>query len=149
MKKAGLRLQKLCVVALPIMLMNGCSFYYSSESSFKTLVSPSTSSMSSSKSSGSSSGKHAQYASDVSDAAAQYARQDGSMDLPALFARISELASKKGLSNWENDADTYEAIGKGLARSAPDDDTYHRLRDSITGNSETQRANVDKGANRH
>jgi hypothetical protein len=138
------------MLALPVLLLNGCSFYYSSESSFKTLVSPSTSSMSMSKSSGSSSssGKHAQYASDVSDAAAQYARQDGSMDLPAFFARVSDLASKKGLSDWENDADTYEAIGKGLNRSSPDDATYQRLRDSIAS-SDVQRANVDKGAGRH
>jgi len=84
-----------------------CSFSYSSDSS----------SNSSKSSSGSSGDDSAQFRNDVEQYTATFVRSGGSHEQSAFLMGLGELARKRGVSDWESDPDTWEAIGRGLAHS--------------------------------
>lgn len=87
-----------------------CSFSNSSASS-------ADSSGSSAKSSGSSSGKQsARFQQDVEQYTALFV-EGGGRDESAFLAGIGDLARERGVSDWEAEAATWEAIGRGLGRS--------------------------------
>lgn len=89
-----------------------CSFSNSSASS-------ADSSGSSAKSSGSSSGKQgtALFQQDVEQYTALYV-EEGGRDEAAFLSGVGELARHFGVSDWEAEPMTWEAIGRGLERSA-------------------------------
>jgi hypothetical protein len=88
-----------------------CSFSYSSEGS-------SDSSNSSSDSSGSSSGdsKSARFQKDVEQYTEAFVQAGGQRD-ESFFTGLGDLARKRGVSDWEAEPGTWEAIGRGLGRT--------------------------------
>ena len=111
---------RIIVVALALAPL-GCSFYYSSESSGKTLTSPSRSSASSSPSEE----KKDAYRDDVRDFTAAYAEREGDVD--GFANGLSEVARRHGVTDWEADEATYAAIGAGLQRARVSDAAYARF----------------------
>jgi hypothetical protein len=94
-----------------LVLMAGCSFSYSSGTS-------SDSSKSSSASSGGSETdpKDAKrtYMSDVSTYTTSAAKGD---DAQAYLREVGSIAERNGITDWERDTATYNAIGTGLRRA--------------------------------
>jgi hypothetical protein len=86
-----------------------CSFSYSSES----LSDSSRSSSDSSRSSAG--GDHAAFRADVEQYTAAYVQGGGQRET-AFFAGLGDLARRRGVSDWEAEPATWEAIGAGLAR---------------------------------
>ena len=88
-----------------------CSFSYSSEGS-------SDSSKSSSDSSGSSSGgkESALFQKDVEQYTEAFVEAGGQRE-ESFFAGLGDLARKRGVSDWESEPSTWEAIGRGLGRT--------------------------------
>lgn len=113
-------LTRLLIVALALFPL-ACSFSHSSESSWKTLTSPSRSSSSSSKSDDD---EKEAYRDDVRDFTAAYAARQG--DLDGFEPGLGEVARRHGLTDWEADDATYAAIGAGLHRAQVSDAEYAR-----------------------
>ena len=121
----------------------GCSFSYSSNSisdsisgSSDTLKSSSESSSDSSESSsGGDDGDETEqpeskldaetYAEDVTQLAFTYAKQGG--DIGAFRASVSELAARRGLTNWEVDESTSQSIGKGVGQAGMSEEDALKL----------------------
>ncbi|MEQ1621277.1 MAG: putative lipoprotein [Methylococcales bacterium] len=96
-----------------LLFLNACSFSNSSESS-----SDSSGSISDSSSSVSSSGGSAKYESDVEDYTYAYIKStSGDTDYSGFKKGLSEIAEKRGISDWESDAHTYKAMGKALKKA--------------------------------
>lgn len=104
-------MKRLLIVVLALLPL-GCSFYYSSESSVKTLTSPSRSSGSSSDDDDNA--KEA-YRDDVRDFTATYAAEYE--DLDGFEDGLAHVARRHGITNWEADDTTYTAVGAGLKRA--------------------------------
>lgn len=62
--------------------------------------------------SSSSGDRHAAYESDVRDYTLAYVKSGGDFD--QFMAGLSDIASKHGITNWEEDSATYVGIGRGL-----------------------------------
>jgi len=90
-----------------------CSFSYSSESLSDSSESSSESSASSSPESNSS-----KYRQDVASYTQAYVVSGGSEG--AFLSGVSDLARKRGITDWEADDDTWRGIGKGLGRTKVD-----------------------------
>ncbi len=92
-----------------------CSFSYSSEGS-------SGSSKSSSDSSDSSSGgkESALLQKDVEDYTEAFVAAGGQREA-GFFTGLGDLARKRGVSDWESEPGTWEAIGRGLGRTRVSD----------------------------
>jgi hypothetical protein len=99
------------IVAVALLPL-GCSFYYSSESSVKTLTSPSRSSASSS---GGDEEKKEAYRDDVRDFTAAWAAQHD--DLTGFATGLADVARRHGITDWEAEDATYTAVGAGLKRA--------------------------------
>ena len=95
------------VIALAF-VVGGCSFSKSSESISKSISSPSVSISKSSNS-------EDKYAGEVRDFTAAHVRSGGTA--ADLKTRVGELAEKEGVSDWERDDRTWQAIGAGLAKA--------------------------------
>lgn len=107
----------------------GCSFYYSSESSAKSVTSPCRSSGSSSKDEEE---KKEAYRNDVRDFTAAYATERGDMD---AFARgLGEVARRHGITDWEADDTTWVAIGAGLKRAGVSTGVLASYETAVGGN---------------
>jgi hypothetical protein len=92
-----------------------CSFSYSSKGS-------SDSSKSSSDSSGSSSGgsDSARFQKDVEQYTEAFVQAGGQRD-DSFFTGLGDLARKRGISDWESEPGTWEAIGRGLGHAHVND----------------------------
>ena len=99
-------------------LLAGCSFSYSSGTSSDSSGTSSDSSKSSSASSGGSetAPKDAKrtYMSDVSAYTTSAAKSD---DAQAYLRELGSIAEQNGITDWERDTATYNAIGTGLRRA--------------------------------
>jgi hypothetical protein len=97
----------------------GCSFSYSSKSSSDSSKSSSKSSgrfsQSSSDSSSPDRARARKYKDDVADYTQAFVVSGGSA--AAFMDGIGAIAEKRGVSDWESDAATWEGIGAGLARA--------------------------------
>ena len=93
------------VLVAVLLLAVGCSFSYSSNSS----------SESSASSSGSSESSETQYRNDVRDFTAAYVKSGGRLD--DFKRRLADLAKERGITDWEQNLLTYEAIGRGLKKA--------------------------------
>lgn len=96
------------VLALACTAALGCSFSYSSQS-----ISDSSKSSSDSSRSGD---ETARLREDVSDYTVAWV-DAGGRDADGFFTGVGELARQRGVSDWESDADVWEAIGRGLGRA--------------------------------
>ena len=99
-------------------LLAGCSFSYSSGTSSDSSGTSSDSSKSSSASSGASETdpKDAKnsFMSDVSAYTTSAAKGD---DAQAYLRELGSIAERHGITDWERDTATYNAIGTGLRRA--------------------------------
>jgi len=86
-----------------------CSFSHSSGSF-------SDSSKSSSSSSDSSGSDTARFRDDVTQYTEAYVEAGGKRD-ESFFSGLGDLARKRGISDWESEPSTWEAIGRGLGRT--------------------------------
>ncbi len=118
-------MKKVLIVALAVLPL-GCSFYYSSESSVKTLTSPCRSSGSSADDDD----EKEAYRDDVRDLTAAYAAAH--RDLGAFERELGALARRHGISDWEADDTTYTAIGAGLRRARLGDLEIERFATAIS-----------------
>jgi hypothetical protein len=117
----------------------GCSKSSTSEASSE---SSSNSSSSSSGSSSASSGNTA-YINDVRDYTAEWVLSGG--DPAAFKRRVSEIATKGGITDWEQDEATYTGIGRGLKKAGLSGDRLTQVSTELSG-SDPQRAEwVKKG----
>ena len=106
---------KRILIAALALLPLGCSFYYSSESSVKTLTSPSRSSASSSGDEDDDDAEKKAYREDVRDFTVAFATE--SADLGGFEDGLAAVARRHGITDWEADAATYTAVGAGLQRA--------------------------------
>jgi hypothetical protein len=106
------------LLAIGLATALGCSFSYSSKSSSDSSKSSSESSSGSSRSSsGSSSPDQEQarrYEQDLADYTEAYVISGGSDG--GFLRGVSDIAEKRGISDWESHDRTWEGIGRGLAR---------------------------------
>ena len=106
----GLNLNLKTVAPLCFLLaLNACSFSYSSKSS---------SDLASSPSSISSSGNSEKYESDVVDYTYAYLKSSsGPSDYASFQKGVGDIAEERGITDWESDPHTYQAIGKALKKA--------------------------------
>ena len=114
-------------IALALVAMTGCSFSDSSGSISDSISSPSTSISESSSGGDSSNGgnkpppapetteERARYQQDVSQLTLTYLESGG--DLDAFRSAITDLAKVRGITDWEADSQTAQAIGTGAGNA--------------------------------
>ena len=109
----------------------GC--FKSSTSQASSESSSRSSSVSSRSSSGSSSAssREGPYITDVRDYTSEWVLSGG--DAEAFRRGVSAIAEKDGITNWEQDDATYEAIGRGLKKSGARGDRYQQLKSTLGG----------------
>lgn len=113
-------------VALAIVLCAaaGCgSISASSESISKSISSPS-------ESLSASSSPEDRYKAEVRDFTAAHVQQGGSAEV--LLREIGKIAQRHGVTNWENDEDTYRAIGAGLAKAEKNQSEVNAYKANLT-----------------
>jgi len=96
----------------------GCGIFKSSTTQASVESSSKSSAASSRSSSGSSSPSEespSAYERDVTDYTAKFAVSGG--DAQAFQRDVSAMAEEHGVTDWEQDDATYEAIGRGLAKA--------------------------------
>lgn len=141
----------LALLAAPL----GCSFYYSSRSLSKSSkgisTSPSKSSKSSSKSSKSSSGSRetaietTRYRDDVEVFTEAWIASGGGASSRAFLGALGDLAEKRGITDWESDATTWEGIGRGLGRSGLNRTELEAYKHSWARDDSGHRALIQRG----
>ncbi len=123
------------VIALgtTLMLLSGCAFFQSSESSSDSSGSVSDSVGSSSDSSRSSSGGDGDsaYHADLRTYTVAHVRADGRPD--SLRLGLAEVALERGVSNWEAVPGSFVAIGEGLAAGGVEERELEPFRHAFGG----------------
>ncbi len=125
----------------------GCSFSYSSESSSDSSKSSSESSSSPSESSSESSAKdessETEYEEDVAAYTSAHVVAGGSNG--AFLNGISDLATKRGISNWESDRATWVGIGAGLAKADLHGDEFAAYKETWSGGDAAAMSGIQQG----
>ena len=104
----------LVLLAVPV----GCSFSYSSKSLSKSSKGISKSVSTSSKSSSESSkSEETRYREDVEEYTEAWLSSGADRSESDFLGGIADFAEKRGISDWESDAVTWEGIGRGLGRA--------------------------------
>jgi hypothetical protein len=150
-----------CVVflALAIAVMSGCSISQSSGSISDSINNSSESGSnsfdSSSDSSKSSSGGDGQtakleapedtasYEADVSQLAVTYAKSGG--DIGAFRGAVTQLAMARGITNWEVDSSTSQAIGRGIGTAGMQEESFTDFSQQLFGNDLNKLNDLRKG----
>jgi hypothetical protein len=76
--------------------------------------------------------KETSFQRDVRNHTAAFARSAGEPDLKSFQRDLSAIAEDHGITNWEQFADTYVAIGWGLADSGLDDWSAQQLATALS-----------------
>jgi hypothetical protein len=106
MMKGTVRVEaRVTLLLLALALLPGCSL----------LTSSSKSSSSPFASSSKSSSPERAYREDVSDYTAAHLQSAGKPD--ELRRQIASLAAKRGITDWEHNEATFQAVGQGLAKA--------------------------------
>ncbi len=126
------------VILILALAAGGCSFSDSSES-----ISDMTSSIISSPSSVSD--KDEKYQNEVSDYTMAYVKSSNTTDYAGFVKGLSEIASKRGISNWEQESITYVGIGKGLKKAGVSGVAYETYKKNFANNNEENMQNIQKG----
>ena len=101
-----------------------------------------SSSNSSSSSSGSSSGP-SRYVKDVRDYTQQFVLSGGEMS--SFTQGIAKIAEKRGVTNWEQDEETYEGIGRGLKKTGVSGQRLEGLKTEFSGTNTNAPKWIQKG----
>ena len=120
--------------------MGGCSISKSSGSISDSISSPSKSVSNSSKSSSGGDDEapepeepqdKASYEEDVSQLAVTYATLGG--EIGAFRMAVSELAMNRGITNWEVDSTTCQAIGRGVGTAGMQEQSFTNFSKQLFG----------------
>ena len=133
--------KKLCNAAILVfpLAITACSFSDSSGS-----ISDSTSSIISSPSSVSEEDK--KYENEVSDYTMAYVKSSKTgADYNGYLKGLSDIASKQGIVNWDQDPKTYIAIGKGLKKSGIKGIAYETYKKNFADSDLEKMQNIEKG----
>jgi len=126
--------------------LGGIALTIASCSISDSIKSSSESSASSSGSSSSSSASQREsYTSDVRDYTAAYAKSGGQFE--GFTRGLSSIASKHGVSNWEDDLDTYTGIGAGLKKANIPAAQFEVWKQNLAGSDASKAAAMQKGYN--
>jgi hypothetical protein len=128
------------------MTINGCSFSESSSSSSDSSesISDSTSSIVSSPSS--ISGKSKKYQNEVADYTMAYVKSSQpNADYNSFLKGLSDIAAKRGITNWDQDPLTYKGIGKGLKKADVEGIAYETYKQNFAGNNAQKMQQIDDG----
>ncbi len=147
------RITTVLIGAAVLCLLAGCGVFKSSttqasvESSSKSSAASSRSSSSpfrwSSDSSSPAGDTSSAYQRDVTDYTAKFAVSDGN---PQSFQRdLSAIAEDHGVTNWEQDDDTYLAIGRGLAKAGVSGERYQLLSVELSNQNQSHLSLVNSG----
>jgi hypothetical protein len=80
---------------------------------------------------------------DVREATRQWLVSGG--EIQDLRLEISRIASKRGVSDWEQDEQTYLGIGRGLKRAGVMGERYERLKSQLAGPATDSQKWIDAG----
>jgi hypothetical protein len=146
-----MRLISCVLLALVLATTSGCSFSKSSGSISDSISSPSESiSDSSSGDDGGSSSPEPEtpqdtssYKSDVSQLAVTFIKSGG--DIAAFQSAVSDLAKTRGLTDWEADPDTTQAIGMGAGTAGLEEPAFNEFATSLFGDDLTKINELRKG----
>ena len=127
------------------LLLSGCSFSKSSESSSGSSKSALDLASSPFKSSSESSQtKEEKYENDVADYTAEYVHSSQG-DVATFRSRLSSLAERRGITNWESDHGTYVAIGRGLRKANLGKPQSSAFTESLSGSDPMKRKAIEEG----
>jgi hypothetical protein len=112
-------------LGLTLVVIAGCSISDSSVSISDSIGSSSDSSASSSRS------RSAAYQDDVRDFAAAWDKSGGQYD--EFQSQVARLASKHGISDWENNKATWVGVGAGLRRGGVAGTPFETYKQNLTG----------------
>ena len=127
------------VGALVTVSFAGCSVSWSVSKSVRS------SSVSSDSSSSSSPGAAEEaYREDVSDYTRAFARSHGK-DFKGFQADVAHLAEEHGITNWEENASTYTAIGDGLRRAEVSDAELMAYKRNLSGGDDRKADLIQQG----
>lgn len=120
-------------------IISSCSFSESSGS-----LSDSTSSIISSPSSVS--GKSKKYPNEVADYTVAYVKSSQpNADYNSFLKGLSDIAEKEGITNWEQDALTYQGIGKGLKKANIEGVAYETYKTNFAKGDAKKMADIQDG----
>jgi hypothetical protein len=85
----------------------------------------------------------ASYEADVAQLAATFAAVGG--DIGALRSAVSELAVKRGITNWEADSATRQAIGRGVGDGGMEEAQFADFSKDLFGDDLTKQSDLRKG----
>ena len=141
------------IAAAVLCLLAGCGVFKSSttqasvESSSKSSAASSRSSSSpfrwSSDSSSPAGDTASAYQRDVTDYTSKFAASDG--DVQSFQRDLSSIAEGHGVTNWEQDDDTYLAIGRGLAKAGVSGERYQLLSVELSNQNQSHLSLVNSG----
>ena len=83
------------------------------------------------------------YRNDISQLAVTYIKSGG--DLDAFRSAVSDLATARGLTDWEADADTTQAIGVGAGTAGLDEAAFVSFSDQLFGEDLAKENELRKG----
>ena len=118
---------------------SGCSFSTSSESSSKLVSSPFQS-----ISASSSGDRSAQYSDDVRDYTSAYVRSSTS-DYTGFRSGLADIAKRHGVTNWEVQPATYEAIGRGLRKAHIKGIEYETFKKNLAAGDFSKMQDIERG----
>ncbi|MDD5114547.1 MAG: putative lipoprotein [Methylobacter sp.] len=122
-----------------VLILNGCSFSDSSGS-----ISDSIGSVSDSSSSFS--GGSTKYESDVEDYTYAYLKStSGTTDYADFQNGLSDIAKKRGISDWESDDHTYKGIGKALKKAGIEGVGYDTYKKNFANSDTTKMEQIQHG----
>ncbi len=117
------------------LLLTGCSFF---ESSSDIVSSPFTSS------SASFAGKETKYQEEVSSYTYAYV-SSSTADYAGFRKGLAELAGKYGITNWEAQPITYNAIGRGLKKAKLKGIEYETFKKNLSAGELNKMQDIDAG----
>ena len=140
-------------LALAIAVISGCSISASSGWISDSISSPSKSSSDSSKSSSGGDDDEAvepeapedtaSYEADVSQLAVTYAKNGG--EIGAFRTAVSQLAMDRGITNWEVDSKTNQAIGSGVGSAGMQEASFTDFSKQLFGDDLSKQSELRKG----
>jgi len=150
----GIEMRKIfsIFIVLALAATTGCSLSASSGSISDSISSPSRSSSDSSSDDDSDSPAPetpqdtASYRQDVSQLTVTYIKSGGELD--AFRRAIADLAKARGITNWEADADTTQAIGVGAGTAGLQEPAFDDFSKQLGGDDLTKLNGLRKGYQR-
>jgi len=134
------------VLCATLVLWLGCFKSLTTQASVKSSSDSSSSPFKSSSKSSKSSGEDESKGSDESEETAyqrdirnytvDFAQSANGLDFEAFQRQLGAIAESHGITDWERNADTYLAVGRGLGESQLDESTAEQLAIALSNESD-------------